>query len=115
MSIKESLQKIRKDLESAQAEIANLYDLVESLEKTVGGASAREATPAGKQQPKLKASKGTATERVLAKIEESPSGISSDVIIKETGLDRKTVYGILNRAKKQKKVKSPKRGTYLMA
>jgi hypothetical protein len=87
MSIKESLQKIRKNLESAQAEIANLYDLVESLEETVGGPTARETTPAPKKQSKPKASRGTATERVLARIEGSPAGISSDAIIKETGLE----------------------------
>jgi DNA-binding IclR family transcriptional regulator len=61
------------------------------------------------------APKGTATERVLGLISKSPEGISTDAIMKQTGLERKTVYGVLNKAKKLKKVKSPKRGTYVSA
>jgi hypothetical protein len=114
MSIKESLQKIQRDLESAQAEISNLYNLVGSLEKTVGGVRAKESISAPKKEPKA-AAKGTATDRVLGLINKNAEGISMDGIIKQTGLERKTVYGILNKAKKQKKIKSPRRGTYVSA
>jgi DNA invertase Pin-like site-specific DNA recombinase len=117
MSMKESLQKVQKDLESAQVEIAKLLELVDSLEKTVGGVKAAKpvkAIHATKKASKSKdAPKGTATERVLGFIQRSPEGISTDAIIKQTGLERKTVYGVLNKAKKQKKVKSAKRGTYV--
>jgi hypothetical protein len=120
MSMKEALKKIQKDLESAQAGIAKLYDLVDDLEKTVGGGNAVEAVkpaPARKKvvkaKPKAKAApKGTATEKVLGLIEKSPEGISIEDITKQTGMKKNTVYGILKVAKKQKKLKSPKRGTY---
>jgi hypothetical protein len=121
MSMKEQLKKAQKDLESAQAELSKLYDLVDNLEKTVGGAKTVKTVKTkaalkkkAKSKPKA-AAKGTATERVLGLISKNPEGISTDVIIKETGLERKTVYGVLNKAKKQKKVKSPKRGTYVIA
>ena len=124
MSMKEALKKAQKDLESAQAEIAKLLDLVDNLEETVGGvkavkpAEAKKPLPAPKKavKPKPKATpKGTATDRVLGLIKKSPEGISTEALIKQTGLERKTVYGVLNKAKKQKKVKSPKRGTYVTA
>jgi hypothetical protein len=119
--MKEHLEKVQKDLESAQSGIAKLYELIDSLEKTVGGATAVKpvkAKPAPKKAVKSKpkaAPKGTATERVLGLISKSPEGISMDAIIKQTGLEGKTVYGVLDKAKKQKKVKSPKRGTYVAA
>ena len=120
------MKKVQKDLESAQAELTKLYDLVDSLEKTVGGVKAaktvkakpapKKAAPKKKAKSKPKsASKGTATERVLGLIGKSPEGISTDDLTKQTGLERKTVYGVLNKAKKLKKVKSPKRGTYVSA
>jgi hypothetical protein len=126
MSMKEQLKKVQKELESAQAGIAKLYDLVDNLEKTVGGvttAKTVKAKPAPKRAaPKKKttskpkaAPKGTATDRVLGLISKSPEGISTNDLIKQTGLERKTVYGVLNKAKKQKKVKSPKRGMYVAA
>ena len=116
MSMKETLKMVQKNLESAQAELSKLCDLVDSLEKTVGGVKADKpvkASPARKKTPKPKAAKGTATDRVLALIKKSPEGISSEAIIKQTGLQKKTVYGIVTKAKKEKKVKSPKRGIYV--
>lgn len=121
MSMKEQLKKVQKDLESAQAELSKLYDLVDSLEKTVGGVKAEKApkaTPPPKKAAKTKfkaAPKRTATERVLGLISKSPDAISSEAIIKQTGLPKKTVYGIVTKAKKEKKVKSPKRGMYVSA
>jgi cell division septum initiation protein DivIVA len=115
MSMKQSLQKIQKDLESAQAEIAKLYDLLDNVEKTVGGGKSKSMAGAKKEAKPKVGAKGTATDRVLALIEKNPEGISTDAIIKQTGLERKTIYGILNKAKKQKKLKSPKRGTYIAA
>ena len=115
MSMKELLQKVQKDLESAQAQIGKLYELVDSLEKTVGGATAKKTMPAMKKEGKTKTAKRTATDRVLALIKKSPEGISSEAIIKQTGLQKKTVYGIVTKAKKEKKLKSPKRGMYIAA
>ena len=126
MSMKEQLKKVQKDLESAQVELSKLYDLVDNLEKTVGGVKAvkavktkpaqKKAAPKKTAKSKSKsAPKGTATERVLGLISKSPEGISTDAIINQTGLERKTVYGIVTKAKKEKKVKSPKRGMYVAA
>jgi hypothetical protein len=126
MSMKEHLEKVQKDLESAQSGIAKLYELIDSLEKTVGGATSVKpvkAKPAPKKAPSKKKAKskpkaapnGTATERVLGLISKSREGISIDDITKQTGLKKNTVYGILKMAKKQMKLKSPKRGTYVSA
>jgi len=112
MSMKESLQKVQKHLESAQAEIGRLYGLVDNLEKTVGGVEIK-SMPVTRKAPR--AAKGSATDKVLALIKKHAEGISTDAIIKQTGLEKKTVYGIVNKAKKQKKLRSPKRGTYVVA
>ena len=67
------------------------------------------------RKPAGRGKKGSATEAVVSLITKSEKGISIDQIMKQTGLRRLTVNGILNRMKKASKVKSSGRGIYVKA
>lgn len=55
----------------------------------------------------------SATASILSLIERSERGISIDEMMKQTGLTRNTVNGILNRMRKERKVKTIHRGVYV--
>lgn len=59
--------------------------------------------------------KTSATATVLSVIKKSKKGISIDEIMKQAGLTRQTVNGVLARMKKEGKVKTAERGIYLKA
>lgn len=59
--------------------------------------------------------KTSATQSILSLIVRSEKGISIDEIMKQTGLLRNTVNGVLNRMKKERKIKAVKRGVYVKA
>ena len=76
--------------------------------------------PTGKKAaPKAKArrapKKETATGAVLNMIKRSRSGVSTAQIKKKTGFDDRKIWGIVNRLKKEGKIKSEKRGRYVKA
>lgn len=130
-AVRESLQNIENLLEALLKEVGNMREYVDDIEKAVIGkpvapvkrkagrkASRKEARKkAGKKQAhKIRGKKKkTQAEQVISVIQKNPDGISAGVIIKEKGLEKKAVYGVLNRAKKDRKVKSPKRGVYVPA
>lgn len=72
-----------------------------------------------KAAPKAKAKKAprkeTATGAVLNMIKRSRSGVSTTQIKKKTGFDDRKIWGIVNRLKKNGKIKSAKRGIYVKA
>ncbi|MBW1666991.1 MAG: hypothetical protein JRJ66_02840 [Deltaproteobacteria bacterium] len=120
--VKESLDSIQAGLEASLKELKRVRKVVESMEKAMGGffapAKAPRARPRKRVKPSAKGKpsgkRGTATVAVLDIIEKSKEPVSLDEIKNETRFDQKKIYGILNRAKKQGKIKSPKRGVYVM-
>lgn len=66
-------------------------------------------------KPKKPQKKVSATESILSAVEKSDKGISIDQIMKETGLKRQTVFGVLATKKKEGKVKAKSRGVYVKA
>jgi hypothetical protein len=80
--------------------------------KTVAEGKAREPK---KKAEVAKPKKRNATRRILSLIVKSEQGISIDQIMKQTRLGRQTVNGVLNRIKKEGKVKAAKRGVYVKA
>jgi len=69
----------------------------------------------GKSSKSIKGNgkRGSATETIVNVIGKHGDGVSIDQIMKETGLVRQTVNGVLNRMKKEKKIKAIKRGIYV--
>ena len=103
-TLNDSLNTIQENLVSALKELGNVSKVIKKLESAFMSEVSREAKPSVKR--------GTASKLVLELIQKSEKGISMDEIKQKTGLEGKTIYGVLNKAKADKKVKSPKRGFY---
>ena len=110
VALRKSLQEMEKNLEAVLTEVKNMYAFVDAIEMAVSGEKPKRVP---RKQRKAKARRGSATEKVLSLIEGSKNGISTDEIMKQSGLEKRAVYAILTRAKKTGKVRSPKRGFYL--
>jgi uncharacterized membrane protein len=103
--------------------IENMHILLDNLEqalhteeikatKTSTKRAARKRI--AKKAPK-KRTKETATDAVLNIISRSTKGVTTAQIKQKTGYDEKKIWGIVNRAKKQGKIKSEKKGVYVQA
>jgi len=114
IALKRSLQKAEKYLAAALAEIRKMADSVDTLEAAVVGGQAK-AKPKRKAKAKKAskaARKGGVSEQVLSAIQSSRKPVSKAKIKEETGLGDKQIQAALNRAKKEGKIKSVKRGVY---
>lgn len=67
-----------------------------------------------KAKATAKAGKG-ATQSILSLIGKSEKGISEDRIMNQSGIGRQTVNEVLNRVKKEGKIKVARRGVYVKA
>lgn len=123
--LKKMLKQIQdglNDLLNKTNEMEKEIDAIESVlmsgapkhaKKRPGRKAKRKVT---RRKPSKSGSKKvTQIEKVLAAIPKSPDGVSIEEIYKKTGLERRAVYAVLNRAKKEGKVKNPKRGVYVKA
>lgn len=82
--------------------------------KTESGAESKISPKSKAPTRKAKGAKReSATNVILSLISKSEEGISIDQIMKQTGLGRMTVNGVLNRMKKTGKVKNARRGVYV--
>ena len=112
MALSESLKKAIDHLEIALQEMKNMQEFVTKVEEALVAESEpqpkrrrRAASPPVATPTKpVKARRGSTTEAVLAVIQRSPDGTSMDQIKKETGLEGRKVYGVLNRMKKEGKI-----------
>jgi len=88
--------------------------LLDEIEK---GTSTKKTKPPRKAGPrkttaKKKTIKKTAVEQVVAAIGRSKKGVTTEQIRERTGFSEKKIWDAINRAKKQGKVKSVRRGVY---
>ena len=81
----------------------------EEPEKTLKKASGK-AKAKPKVKPKTRPKTGN--EKVYRLITQSENGVNIDALSQQTGFNRKQIYGIVNRLKKQNKIKSIKKGVY---
>ena len=112
IALRKSLQKIERNLEAVLIELKTMYQFVDAIDLAVSGEKPRKAP---REKRKAKARRGSATAKVLSLIEGSKDGVSTDEIIKRSGMEKKAVYAILTRAKKTGKVRTPRRGFYVMS
>jgi predicted Rossmann fold nucleotide-binding protein DprA/Smf involved in DNA uptake len=113
MDLKGQARKRYEELLRQRDEIEGELKGIESYLKSVNGIKA--PAKGRKTAPVAGPKRGSATESIMSLIGRSEKGVSIDQIIKETGLTRLTVNGVLNRMKKEKKVKAIKRGVYVKA
>ena len=122
------LESIEKGLESLTQKTRDMQSMLDKLEealiveepqtraprktkKTAKKRSPRAKTPATKEKP----GKVTATSSVSDIIMNSRKGVSTSQIKERTGFDEKKIWNIINRLKKQGKIKSEKKGHYVKA
>ena len=60
-----------------------------------------------------KSAKGTVVDAVMGVIQANSKGVNTDQIMKQTGLNKKQVRGTIDRAKREGKIKTVKRGVYV--
>jgi hypothetical protein len=111
-----------KGLKSLTQEVEKMEKMIERLETDAKAPRPRPKKPAMKptarKKAKAKAARvprdKTATAAVMEIVRQEPNGVTTGQIKEKTGLADRQIWAIINRAKKQGKVKSAGRGLYVM-
>lgn len=131
-ALRKVLESIEKGLETLTQRTKDMQALLDNLEDVLGAEAPRaKPKPAAKKKvkrgrPPKKAKakkakvkkpprKGTATDAVFNAVSRSKSGVTTAQIKKKTGFSDRKIWGIVNRLKKEKKIKAAKRGVYVKA
>jgi len=115
------VKSIVKGLRILTREVEKMEKLLDGLEKGLSAKRTKaEPKPPRKAGPrkttaKRKPNKNTAVEQVVAAIGRSKKGVTTEQIREKTGFSEKKIWDAINRAKKQGKVKSVRRGVYARA
>jgi hypothetical protein len=126
LALRKVLQSIEKGLEGLAKRTKDMQILLDNLEEALAmeqtqakpGAKRKAAKrgPAKKHGAGKKPAKGrTATAVVLTVIGRSKKGASTAQIKAKTGFSERKIWDIVNRLKKQGKIKSEKKGVYMKA
>jgi len=125
LALRKVLQSIEKGLEGLAKRTKDMQTLLDNLEEAlaVEQPQARRAAkrkpvrraPAKKRSVRKKPAKATGTDVVLTIIGKSKRGVSTAQIKAKTGYSERKIWDIVNRLKKQGKIKSEKKGTYMKA
>ena len=117
------MKQMKKDVKSITKELRALTQKTEKIVKALEKLDKPHVKPkpvkkAAVKKPAKKAStnksaKGTVVGAVMGVIQSSSEGVNTDQIMKQTGLNKRQVWGTINRAKKEGKIKTVKRGIYV--
>jgi hypothetical protein len=123
LALRKVLQSIEKGLEGLAKRTKDMQTLLDNLEEALAmeqpqakpeaKTKAAQRGPAKKRAPRKKPAKGTATDVVLNVIGRSKKGVSTAQIKAKTGFSERKIWDIVNRLKKQGKIKSEKKGVYM--
>jgi len=111
MNIKKELDKVSKEMQTLTRMLARLIVDTDRLEKAKSDAVKSKAV---KKAP-AKRSVATAADTVLGVIKRSKKGVDTATLMQKTGYDKKKVYNIVFKLRKQGKIKSEGKGLYLLA
>ena len=131
-ALRKVLESIEKGLETLTQRTKDMQTLLDNLEDVLGAEgpkarpkpTAKKKATRGRPPKKAKATKakvkkaprkGTAIDAVYSMISRSRSGVSTAQIKKKTGFGDRKIWGIVNRLKKENKIKAAKRGLYVKA
>ncbi|RJR32301.1 MAG: hypothetical protein C4576_30560 [Desulfobacteraceae bacterium] len=117
---KERYEGLLAEKNMIDAEVKAIEAYLQSIgeRRTGGNGRRKKAENAESGSPRKSASKPRkrfATQEILSLIEKARNGISIDQMMKQTNLERQTVNGVLNRMKKEGRVKAKSRGVYVKA
>jgi uncharacterized membrane protein len=125
LALRKVLQSIEKGLEGLAKRTKDMQTLLDNLEEALAmehpqakpapKRKAAKRTPAKKRAARKKRAKATGTDVVLTIIGRSKKGASTAQIKAKTGFSERKIWDIVNRLKKQGKIKSEKKGVYMKA
>lgn len=120
MSLGKVVQGIREGLEALLEKTKEMEIAVNSIEQALTGQEQKAEPKAprkapAQRRPRKAAGRGSAGESVLNFIMKSDNPVTTDEIKKKTGLKERQIWGIINRSKKEGKIKMEKRGHYVKA
>lgn len=117
-TLKVVFKSVAKGLRTLAEEVERLEDFIDNLERQ----AAKEAKAKTKSQKRprkkttaTKPGKETATDAVLNIIQRSRKGVDTETLVKKTGFDKKKIWGIVHRLKKDGEIKSAGYGSYVKA
>jgi len=117
MILKKDLTVLKKDIKAIGKKVDNLLKAHEKDGKAkapkASKAKATKAKPAKKAPATKRATKITATDKVLKIINRSKKGVDTATIKKKTGFDDRKVRNIIFRTLKEGKIKRAGRGVYI--
>jgi hypothetical protein len=108
--LKKELQAVNKELKAIAKKTKSLLKAVDKIDKP----KAVKKAPAKKTGPK-KAAPANAADKVLAIINRSKKGVDTETLMQKTGYERKKIFNLVYKLKKQGKVNSPSKGVYVKA
>ena len=120
--MKKEVESLTKELKSLTQKTKKIVKALEQLEKDQIKSKAVKPKksvkkPAVKKTAKKpttsKVARGSVTDAIMGVIQANSEGVSTDQIMEQTGLNKIQVWGTINRAKKEGKVKTVKRGIYV--
>lgn len=124
--MKKEVESLAKELKSLTQKTEKIVKALEKLEKDqVKSKPVKKAVkpkkavkkPAVKKTAKKpiasKVARGSVTDAIMGVIQANSEGVNTGQIMEQTGLNKMQVWGTINRAKKEGKVKTVKRGIYV--
>jgi len=110
-ALTQKTEKIVKALEKLEKAQAKSKPVKKAVKKAVKKPAVKKIA---KKPTENKAPKGSVTDAIMGVIQASSEGVNTDQIMKQTGLNKKQIWGTIKRAKKEGKVKTIKRGIYVV-
>ena len=107
------VQSVVKGLKVLTAEAEKMEKLIKKLEGQQAPKPKAKAKTARKAAAVKKAAKATDQDMVFAVISKTKKGVTTAKIKEKTGFGDRKVWSVINRLKKQGKVKSAGRGVYV--
>lgn len=114
--VKKDLQALTRQLKALARDTERLAKKLDKLQKAQAARKPkvkRRARPAKKKVTKKRAPKLSASQTVLNIIKRSSKGVDTTTLGKKTGFQGRKVRDILYRLKKQRKIRSPRKGVYI--
>lgn len=114
--VKKDLQALTRRLKALARDTERLAKKLDTLQKAQAAKKPkvkRRARPAKKKVTKKRAPKLSASETVLNIIKKSSKGVDTTTLRKKSGFQGRKVRDILYRLKKQRKIRSPRKGVYI--
>lgn len=111
-SLRLVLQTVIKGLKLITKEVEKFEEQLSKVEEKKRVCETIDASPRKRRGRPPRTGRPSATATVLELIECSKKGISTAKIKEKTGFDEKKIWNIINRLKKEGKVKNIKRGLY---